>query len=243
MPGRKPLGDRPMTAAERQARFRAAPCERSAEGPLPEAGRPAQPPAALARRRGRAGELQEEYRAWRDNLPDNLPLVLSRTCQPRCFRAAMSGFVSLSRSRSANVSVTEYTARSTGLPIAGGGCGSGSVWGGGCRRCTCRAKSCKSHRCHGCVRHTKGLGHPFVTTDVKSSQGYTTISAIKAQEKTTRWGLRSLRSGASPASRATSTDRTNSPPTAMLSVCVMPAGRRPGSAPPARDKCRRPPCR
>ena len=46
---------------------------RSAAHPLPEASRPARQGATLAGRRGRArGELQEDYRAWLDALPESL---------------------------------------------------------------------------------------------------------------------------------------------------------------------------
>jgi hypothetical protein len=67
-----PLGDKPMTNAERQARHRAA---RAAAGPVVHYRRPAD-------RRSRAQRwheavavllaLQAEYRAWLQALPDNL---------------------------------------------------------------------------------------------------------------------------------------------------------------------------
>ena len=72
MPGRKPLGDRPMTAAERQARFRAA----HADGaPKVRYRRPGDRRSRPQRWRDAVAELvelQDEYRAWRDSLPDNL---------------------------------------------------------------------------------------------------------------------------------------------------------------------------
>jgi hypothetical protein len=53
--GPKPLGDKAMTGAERQARYRAAHNRRHAAAyPLPQACRPAEPGAEVARRRGRA---------------------------------------------------------------------------------------------------------------------------------------------------------------------------------------------
>ena len=72
MAGRKPLGDRPMTLAERQARFRAA----HADGvpkvryrrPIDRRSRPQRWRAAVAK----LVSLQDEYRAWLDSLPDNL---------------------------------------------------------------------------------------------------------------------------------------------------------------------------
>ena len=69
---RQPIGDRPMTDAERQARDRAA---RAAGKPVVRIRRPAD-------HRGRAQrwsdhvtglvEAQAEYAAWLENLPDNL---------------------------------------------------------------------------------------------------------------------------------------------------------------------------
>jgi hypothetical protein len=46
---RQPLGERTMTAAERQARYRIARGRRHASGPHPPAGRSSQPRSALAR--------------------------------------------------------------------------------------------------------------------------------------------------------------------------------------------------
>lgn len=54
-PGPKPLGERAMILAERQARYRAAHAADTAatvKVPLPPARRPAQPPPAVARRSG-----------------------------------------------------------------------------------------------------------------------------------------------------------------------------------------------
>ena len=69
---RPPLGDKPMTNAERQARYRTS---RAAAGPVVHYRRPAD-------RRSRAQRwheavnvllaLQGEYRAWLEALPDNL---------------------------------------------------------------------------------------------------------------------------------------------------------------------------
>lgn len=69
---RQPIGDRPMTDAERQARYRAA---RAAGKPVVRIRRPADhrsrarqwldTVAALA-------ELQAQYAAWLDALPENL---------------------------------------------------------------------------------------------------------------------------------------------------------------------------
>ena len=72
MAGRKPLGDRPMTLAERQARFRAA----HADGtPKVRYRRPGDRRSRPQRWRDAVAvlvELQDEYRTWRDSLPDNL---------------------------------------------------------------------------------------------------------------------------------------------------------------------------
>ncbi len=72
MAGRKPLGNRPMTVAERQARFRAA----HADGaPKVRYRRPGDRRSRPQRWRDAVAELvelQDEYRAWRDSLPDNL---------------------------------------------------------------------------------------------------------------------------------------------------------------------------
>ncbi len=72
MAGRKPLGDKALSAAERQARFRAA----HADGaPKVRYRRPADRRSRPQRWREAVAELVElqgEYQAWRDSLPDNL---------------------------------------------------------------------------------------------------------------------------------------------------------------------------
>jgi len=72
MAGRKPLGDRPMTPAERQARFRAAHADGAPKvryrRPIDRRSRPQRWRAAVAK----LVSLQDEYRAWLDSLPDNL---------------------------------------------------------------------------------------------------------------------------------------------------------------------------
>ena len=69
---RKPVGDRPMTDAERQARYRAA---RAAGKPVVRTRRPADH-RSRARRWldtvAALAELQAQYAAWLDTLPDNL---------------------------------------------------------------------------------------------------------------------------------------------------------------------------
>lgn len=72
MAGRKPLGDKAMTAAERQARFRAAHADRA---PKVRYRRPGDRRSRPQRWRDAVAELvslQEEYRAWLDGLPENL---------------------------------------------------------------------------------------------------------------------------------------------------------------------------
>ncbi len=72
MPGRKPLADKPMTTAERQARFRAA----HADGaPKVRYRRPADRRSRPQRWRDAVSELltlQDDYRSWLDSVPDNL---------------------------------------------------------------------------------------------------------------------------------------------------------------------------
>ena len=72
MPGRKPLGDSTMTAAERQARYRAA----HADGaPTVRWRRPADRRSRPERWRAAVDELvelQADYQAWLDALPPNL---------------------------------------------------------------------------------------------------------------------------------------------------------------------------
>jgi len=76
---RHPIGDRAMTDAERQARYRAS---RAAGVPLIRSRRPAGPPGLRRGRLGRArrwqdsvatlSALQAEYAAWLESLPANL---------------------------------------------------------------------------------------------------------------------------------------------------------------------------
>ncbi len=72
MAGRKPLGDRAMTAAERQARYR----EAHADGaPKIRYRRPGDRRSRPARWRDAVAELvelQDEYQTWLDSVPDNL---------------------------------------------------------------------------------------------------------------------------------------------------------------------------
>lgn len=69
---RKSIGDRPMTDAERQARRRAA---RTAGKPVIRTRRPADHRSRAQQWRDAVAvltELQEQYAAWFDKLPDNL---------------------------------------------------------------------------------------------------------------------------------------------------------------------------
>jgi N-acetyl-gamma-glutamylphosphate reductase len=69
---RPPLGDKPMTNAERQARYRGA---RVAAGPVVRYRRPADHRSRAQRWRDAVNvllALQAEYRAWLEALPDNL---------------------------------------------------------------------------------------------------------------------------------------------------------------------------
>jgi hypothetical protein len=69
---RKPLGERPMTDAERQARCRAT---RAANMPIISAQRPADRRSRAQRWRDAVAELanlQAQYAAWLDALPANL---------------------------------------------------------------------------------------------------------------------------------------------------------------------------
>ncbi len=72
MPGRKPLGNRPLTTAERQARYRAA----HADGaPKIRWRRPGDRRSRPERWRDAVAELvtlQNDYQAWLDSVPDNL---------------------------------------------------------------------------------------------------------------------------------------------------------------------------
>jgi hypothetical protein len=69
---RKPLGDRPMTEAERQARYRAA---RAAGRPPVRTRRPADHRSRAKRWRDAVAELirlQAEYEAWLGSMPETL---------------------------------------------------------------------------------------------------------------------------------------------------------------------------
>ncbi len=68
---RKPIGDTAMTDAERQARYRAA---HAAGAPVIRTRRPADRRSRAHRWRDAVAvltELQSQYAAWRDALPDN----------------------------------------------------------------------------------------------------------------------------------------------------------------------------
>ena len=69
---RQPIGDRPMTDAERQARYRAA---RAAGVPVVRMRRPADHRSRARRWKEVVAELlqlQAQYAAWLEALPDNL---------------------------------------------------------------------------------------------------------------------------------------------------------------------------
>jgi hypothetical protein len=69
---RKPIGERPMTPAERQARYRAA---RTAGAPVVRTRRPADYRSRARRWHDAIAELvelQAQYAGWLDALPDNL---------------------------------------------------------------------------------------------------------------------------------------------------------------------------
>jgi hypothetical protein len=69
---RKPVGERPMTDAERQARYRAA---RAAGRPSIRTRRPADHRSRAKRWRDAVAELlqlQSEYQAWLDTVPEPL---------------------------------------------------------------------------------------------------------------------------------------------------------------------------
>ena len=69
---RKPIGERPMTLAERQARYRAA---RAAGTPVVRTRHPADHRSRARRWHDAVAELiklQAQYAAWLDALPDNL---------------------------------------------------------------------------------------------------------------------------------------------------------------------------
>lgn len=70
--GPKPIGEKTMTAAERQARYRAA---RADGAPKVRFRRPADRRSRPQRWRDAVAELavlQEEYQSWLDTLPENL---------------------------------------------------------------------------------------------------------------------------------------------------------------------------
>ena len=62
----------PLTAAERQARHRARLCRHSGPPPAAPARRLPPRPSRWAAAVATLIALQDEYRAWLDNLPDNL---------------------------------------------------------------------------------------------------------------------------------------------------------------------------
>jgi hypothetical protein len=69
---RKPIGEKPMTDAERQARYRAA---RAAGTPIIRTRRPADHRSRARRWRDAVAELTElqaQYAAWLEALPDSL---------------------------------------------------------------------------------------------------------------------------------------------------------------------------
>jgi hypothetical protein len=69
---RKPIGDAPMTPAERQAKYRAA---RAAAQPIIRRVKPGDHRGRAARWRDAVAELvglQQSYQAWLDNLPEPL---------------------------------------------------------------------------------------------------------------------------------------------------------------------------
>ena len=72
MPGRKPLGDRPMTLAERQARYRASHADGAPKiryrKPTDRRSRPQRWRDAVAE----LVELQGDYQEWLDALPPSL---------------------------------------------------------------------------------------------------------------------------------------------------------------------------
>lgn len=72
--GRKPIGDRPMTGAERQAAYIAR-REEEHHKALARARRQARNPSRVTRWENAVGELvelQQEFQEWRENLPENL---------------------------------------------------------------------------------------------------------------------------------------------------------------------------
>lgn len=72
--GRKPIGERAMTGAERQARY-AAKVEEDRHKTLARARRRARSPSRVAQWEDAVEtliELQQEFQEWRDSLPENL---------------------------------------------------------------------------------------------------------------------------------------------------------------------------
>lgn len=72
--GRKPIGDRPLTGAERQARY-VARIEAEHRKALERARRRAKSTSRVSRWEDAVGELvelQQEFQEWRENLPENL---------------------------------------------------------------------------------------------------------------------------------------------------------------------------
>ncbi len=87
MPGRKPLGDKPMTIAERQARFRAAHADGAPKikyrKPTDRRSRPQRWRDAVAE----LVELQGDYQTWLDALPDNLAESAMAEALRACLRS------------------------------------------------------------------------------------------------------------------------------------------------------------
>src|SRR4051812_20992802 len=96
---RKPIGERPMTDAERQARCRAA---RAADRPIIRFRRPADRRSRAKRWRDAVDELvqlQAEYQAWLDALPE---MLVSVCCRPRLWRERSDlAWATVSRTRGA----------------------------------------------------------------------------------------------------------------------------------------------
>ncbi len=82
---RQPIGDRPMTDAERQARYRAA---RTAGAPVVRMRRPADHRSRARRWKDAVAELlqlQAQYAAWLEALPNNLrDSATAEALQPIC---------------------------------------------------------------------------------------------------------------------------------------------------------------
>ena len=71
-PGPKPLGERAMTPAERQARYRAAHAADTAGTVKVRYRRPADRRSRPQRWRDAVAELQADYQQWLDALPESL---------------------------------------------------------------------------------------------------------------------------------------------------------------------------